>query len=128
MLTNGTLVGFDGSVVCCGDIVYCAEEKGIYQIDYWTGSHVLKYHTGIQSIAPTCITQDSESVLAHNLILLRGGVSHLDRMGPVAKTLVRLSRKWTQQRLENKGAEDEPEAKASRNGEPVTKRVRQCLD
>ena len=109
-------LGFDASIICHGDIVFCAQgkEKGIYTIDCWCGSYPLKFHTGTLSIAPICQTVSywfkSEYLFAHNLILLSGGESHPNHMGPVAKTLARLCRKWKQQRTR----EGEPEAKRRR--------------
>ena len=123
MDANGTHIGFDGSIMCEGDIVFCAqgEEKGIYTIDYWFGSNTLKFHTGALSIVPICQTAwkrsdcETEYLLAHNLILLSGGESHPNRMGPVASCIARLCRKWKQQRTE---------AKRTREGELEAKRCR----
>ena len=73
-------VGADGSIIREGDenVVYCCETQKVLQNDYYCGSHILEFGSGMTTIAPIALAYDPRNdaeeyhVFAHNLLLLRG--------------------------------------------------------
>lgn len=98
-MEEGFTIGRDSALIWEGDWVYDLESRKVVQLDTLVGSHILAFHNGVASVAPTFHThpttpdaQDDEYVFAYNLLLLQGrGIAKdtkVCRVGRVAKALI----------------------------------------
>lgn len=96
-MEEGFCIGRDGALISDGDKVYDLQHQKVFLLDYLIGSHILTFHDGVPSVAPTFLTLPStqdgvedEYVFAYNLLLLEGKCDEkasVRRVGRVAKAL-----------------------------------------